>query len=73
MSLAALIELAKKIDEETKANFNGRKPITRTIIGYSKGHWLVQYTFKETYGHSSETRWEQDARSIQHQMNYPND
>ena len=73
MSLAALIALSKKLDDEYKAKFNGRIPINRSIVGYQKGHWIVEYTFRTQGGHSVETRLEQDARSIQHQKDYPND
>lgn len=73
MSLAALVRLCKRIDEDDKARFNGRIPHSRTIVGYSKGHWLVEYTFLIQGGHSVESHWEQDARSIAHQEKYPND
>ena len=73
MSLSALIALSKKIDEEYKAKFDGRVPISRKIVGYQKGHWVTEYTFRTQGGHSIETRLEQDARSIAHQKAYPND
>lgn len=73
MSLSALIAISKKIDEEYKAKFNGRVPISRTIVGYQKGHWITEYTFRIPGGYSVETRLEQDARSIAHQKEYPND
>lgn len=73
MSLSALIALSKKINEEKKAKFDGRVPISRKIVGYHKGHWITEYTFSIQGGHSIETRLEQDARSIAHQKAYPND
>lgn len=73
MSLSALIALAQKLDDKEKARFNGRSPIGRSIVGYQKGHWIVEYTFRIQGGHSVETYLEQDARSIEHQRRYPND
>lgn len=74
MSLSALIALSKELgSEELAAKFNGKIPMQRKIVGYSKGHWLVEYTFRESYGYSCESRWEQDERSKAHQEKYPND
>lgn len=73
MSLSALIAISKKIDEEEKAKFNGRIPISREIVGYQRGHWVTEYTFRTQGGYSIEIRLEQDARSIAHQKAYPND
>lgn len=73
MSLAKLIELSNKLDEQDKERFNGRIPTSRKIIGYSKGHWLVEYTFPIQGGISQESYWEQDQRSLAHQEKYPND
>ncbi len=73
MSLSSLIGISNKIDEEYKARFDGRIPRSKKIVGYSKGHWLVEYCFKIQGGYSMESHWEQDARSIAHQEKYPND
>lgn len=73
MSLKALIELSNRLDDNLKARFGGRLPTSKEIIGYSKGHWLVEYTFSIPGGYSIENHWEQDERSIAHQKNYPND
>lgn len=73
MSLSALIALTKKMKEQQKLKFNGRVPISRTIVGYQKGLWVVEYTFRIQGGHSIETFLEQDARSLAHQKEYPND
>lgn len=73
MSLSALIALSKKLDDDLKARFGGRLPRSREIVGYSKGHWLVEYTFSIQGGYTIERHWEQDARSIAHQKEYPND
>lgn len=72
MSAKALIDLANKIEQEQLERFD-KKVYNREVIGYSKGYWLVEYTFKESYGYSSQTEWEQDARSIAHQKLYPED
>lgn len=73
MSLSALIAISNKVDEQLAARFNGRIPRNRKIVGYSKGHWLVEYTFSIQGGYSIESHWEQDARSLAHQAKYPND
>lgn len=73
MSVAALIRLSKELDARLMDKFGGRLPIRREIVGYSKGHWQVRYTFKTVGGYSYETRWEQDERSKAHQEKYPND
>lgn len=73
MSLASLLALSKQLDEQLAARFGGRIPRNRKIVGYSNGHWLVEYTFKIQGGYSIESHWEQDALSIAHQEKYPND
>lgn len=73
MSLQALIQAADELDRRLSEKFNGKLPVRREIIGYSKGNWLVEYTFREVGGYSHEQRWEQDSRSIEHQKKYPKD
>lgn len=73
MSLSALLAITKAMNEKQKERFGGRTPRSRKIIGYSKGHWLVEYTFSIQGGYSIESHWEQDARSIAHQQKYPLD
>lgn len=60
MSLKGLIELAK-IAKEKAVGPSGREYRTKQIIGADKGHWLVEYGYRETYGWSSETAWERMA------------
>jgi hypothetical protein len=73
MSLSALIAITKAMDDKYKERFNGRVPRNRKIVGYSKGHWLVEYTFSIQGGYSIESHWEQDARSIAHHQKHPLD
>lgn len=73
MSLAALMRLSEILQAQQSERFGGRVPIARQIVGYSKGHWLVEYTFRIQGGSSVESRWEQDERSLAHQRNFPND
>lgn len=73
MSLKALTDLAEKSKELQMEKFGGRLPISREIVGYSKGHWHVRYTFSIQGGYSYEMRWEQDERSKEHHRKYPND
>lgn len=72
MSLKALIDLANNPRKEP-ATVNGRVPCGKVIVGYSKGCWRVEYTFKTPGGWSTEWHWVQDARSIAHQQKFPND
>ncbi len=72
MSLSALIKLSNILGERDKARFNGRVPRSKKIVGYSKGYWLVEYGFPMQGGHTIESHWEQDARSLDHQQKYPN-
>lgn len=73
MSLAALMRLSEEFKKQQSEKFGGRVPIARQIVGYSKGHWLVEYTFRIQGGHSVESHWEQDERSLAHQRAFPNE
>lgn len=69
--ISALIEVSEKFKEEMREKFDGRIPIKREIVGYSKGYWAVEYTFKTEGGYSFVHRWEQDERSLAHQERFP--
>ena len=54
MSLAKLLEIAgncKRVDPD------GREYQSSSIEGASKGHWLVCYRYRESYGYSESSFW----------------